>query len=103
MTRHKDTARWILSLPGVKGEPVSVIPHLQEDHIRGLKPGDRVYGILPLHLIHRLLQRGVEYYAVVLPRVPDELRGKELDIHEIKQYGGRIWKVEALEVAEAKT
>ena len=50
-----------------------IVPHLTDDHIKRIGPGDRVYGVLPLHLIHRVLRRGAEYYAVVLPRVPGDM------------------------------
>jgi len=100
VTRHEDTVRWVLSFQELSQERVKVVPHLTDEHIKMMGPGDRVYGVLPLHLIHRVLRRGAEYYAVVLPRVPEDRRGAELSIEEIRRYGGRIWKVEDLKVEE---
>jgi len=31
---------------------------------------------------------------VVLPHVPYELRGKELTLKQVKEFGGQIWKID---------
>lgn len=96
VTRHSGTVDWVLAKlkgRGV-GEDVRVVGHLSEKMILRMRKGDVVYGILPIHLIKRLLRKGVEYYHVVLPHVPRELRGTELSLDQVKEFGGQIWKIE---------
>lgn len=93
ITRHPATIEWLQSI--VQGETI-IIPHLHEDMIPKLTREDKVYGILPIHLINRILRRGAEYYAVILPRVPRSRRGQELTISELKEYGAYVARVSSL-------
>lgn len=100
VTRHKDTVRWVIALQQLPEEKVNVIPHLTDEHLEMIQRGDEVYGVLPLHLIQRVLMKGAEYYAVILPQIPEERRGKELSVEEIREYGGSLWEVETLQMRE---
>lgn len=95
ITRHPATIEWLKTV--IEGETV-IVPHLHEDMIPKLTGEDRVYGILPVHLIYRILRRGAEYYAIILPRVPRERRGQELTVRELKEYGAYIARVSGLEL-----
>jgi len=96
ITRHQSTVDWIMAKLNGRGvgRDVFVTGDLSEEMILRMRKGDVVYGILPIHLIKRLLRKGVEYYHVVLPNVPYELRGKELTLKQVKEFGGQIWKIE---------
>jgi len=93
VTRHDATIQWIQS---IIDEDAKVVPHLKDEDIKKMKEGDKVYGILPLHLIIRLLQKGVEYYGIVLPNVPPEKRGQELSLSQIREYGGKILNIKSI-------
>lgn len=99
VTRHDATIEWIKSI--VK-ERVRVVPHLDDDCILQMKQGDIVYGILPIHLIKRLLRKGITYYHVVLPNIPFKCRGKELTLSQIKKFGGQIWKINNIDCEMVK-
>lgn len=98
ITRHESTVAMVREKMGL--EDVVIVPHLTEDLIGEMRSGDRVYGILPLHLIYQLRARGVDYYAIVLPNVPPERRGQELSLAELKEYGFRVLRVSELHLEE---
>lgn len=102
VTRHEDTVRWVLSFQELSQERVKVVPHLTDEHIKMMGPGDRVYGVLPLHLIYQLKVRGVDYYAIVLPNIPLEKRGQELTVKELLEYGFRVLRVSELHLEEVE-
>lgn len=99
ITRHQGTVDWVRAKLNGKGldRDVFVAGHLSNEMIMRMKKGDAVYGILPIHLIKRLLRKGVEYYHVVLPRVPREFRGRELSLEQVREFGGEIWKIEDID------
>jgi len=98
ITRHPATVAMIKKKMGLKN-PI-VLPHLDEKRISQIMPDDRVYGVLPIHLIYKILMTGAHYYAVVLPDVPPERRGEELTEAELKKYGFRILKVDEIYLRE---
>lgn len=99
ITRHQSTVDWIMAKLNGRGvgRDVFVTGDLSEEMILRMRKGDVVYGILPIHLIKRLLRKGVEYYHVVLPRVPREFRGRELSLEQVREFGGEIWKIEDID------
>lgn len=94
VTRHEDTIMWIKTI--LKGD-VTVLHHLNDKDIKKMREGDRVFGVLPLHLIMRLLRKGVGYYGLIIPDIPPEKRGMELTAEEIKAYGGKILHVKGID------
>lgn len=102
ITRHQGTVDWVRAKLNGKGldRDVFVAGHLSNEMIMRMKKGDAVYGILPIHLIKRLLRKGVEYYHMVLPDVPEEFRGKELSLEQVKAFGGQIWKIRDIDCVE---
>ncbi len=93
VTRHSGAIRWLQSR-GIKGE---IIEHLDPDEI---KSGDEVYGILPVHLIHQLLEKGARVYLLVLPALAFSQRGQELSPDEMEEAGAKIVEVKSLELEE---
>lgn len=101
ITRHQGTVDWVRAKLNGKGvRDVFVAGHLSDQMILQMKKGDAVYGILPIHLIRRLLRKGVDYYHMVLPDVPEEFRGKELSLEQVKAFGGQIWKIRDIDCVE---
>ncbi|QGZ14607.1 putative CRISPR-associated protein [Methanobacterium virus PhiF3] len=98
ITRHPATVSMVVKKMKID-KPV-VIPHLTGDHLREMKMGDRVYGVLPIHLLYKVLMTGAHYYAIVLPDVPHERRGEELTEGELKKYGFRLLKVDEIYLRE---
>lgn len=85
VTRHKALVHLIRETQ-MADENVKVIEHATESDITG----KRVIGILPLHLACKAEQ------ITELPlNVPPELRGKELDLEDLRKYVGkpRTYKV----------
>lgn len=98
ITRHPATVSMVVKKMKLR-DPV-VIPHVTATHLHEMGRGDRVYGVLPIHLIYKILMTGAHYYAVVLPDVPPERRGEELTEAELKKYGFRILKVDEIYLRE---
>jgi len=100
VTRHHDTVRWIQT--ATNDNSYKQIEHLNQKIVNLMRPGDRVYGVLPIHLIRELLDRGIKYYQIVLPNIPPEKRGKELNLSELREAGIRIYHVKGLEMEEVR-
>lgn len=62
--------------------------------------GMLVIGILPVHLISTVLQRGARFIQIQLPEVPKEMRGQELTPEQMVQYGAKLVEVEQLVLRE---
>lgn len=60
--------------------------HITMDNIR---PNDRVYGSLPIHLVEEICSRGAEYWHLSLD-LPAHLRGQELTAEQLNQINARI-------------
>lgn len=63
-------------------------------------PGMLVIGILPVHLISDVLQKGGKFIQIQLPEVPREMRGQELTPEQMVQYGAKLVEVEQLMLKE---
>ncbi len=100
VTRHDDTVKWIQTILG--HNHIRQVDHLTPAVMGQMRPGDKVYGVLPLHLVKELLEMGIRYYAIVLPRIPAEKRGKELSISELKEVGIEIYRVSGLEMVKVR-
>lgn len=98
VTRHPATVSMVTKK--MKLEDPVVIPHITDAHLHEMGRGDNVYGVLPIHLIYRILMTGAKYYAIVLPDVPPERRGEELTEAELKEYGFRILKIDEIYMRE---
>ncbi len=98
VTRHESTVDLVREKMGL--DMVEVVPHLNEEIMDRMESGDRVFGVLPVHLIYQLKVRGVDYYAIVLPNIPLEKRGQELTVKELLEYGFRVLRVSELHLEE---
>jgi len=71
VTRHPGALEW-LAQHGLAAE--SAVAHLDP---RDVKPGDIVFGSLPVNMAAEVCLRGGRYFHLSL-RIPFEWRGKEL-------------------------
>jgi len=93
VTRHPGAVAWLQSR-GVEGDIVS---HLDPGQVGA---GDRVYGVLPVHLIDECLRRGAEVFILQLPQIPPELRGKEITAEDMDRLGVKVYEVASLQLRE---
>lgn len=80
VTRHHSLVE-LLILRGLVGanEDIPVLSHVTTDEVRG----KHVFGVLPLHLA-----AAADRVTEIPIRVPESLRGKELDIEQLRKYAG---------------
>jgi len=95
VSRHAGTIAWLAS-KGVQGEVIAQAS--PED----FKPGDVIYGVLPVPLIAEALQRGARVILTVLPAVALGERGKELTPAEMDRAGAKLLEVIGLQLKEVK-
>lgn len=67
---------------------------LNPEDIGTLQAGDCVYGNLPAPVVATLSARGVRYFHIEL-QLPLSVRGTELSVQQLKQYGFRLVEVYA--------
>ena len=97
VTRHEAAVEWLRkSYPeGAAGE-VTRIGHMDWRVIERLRPGDKVIGVLPIHLVAELTRRGVTYFGISIPNLPKGMRGTELSADEMEQFGAHLTEYAAL-------
>jgi len=83
ITRHPGAHQWA-SEAGIAVD--AVLDHLDPARVQ---PGDRVIGILPVHLAADVCRRGGRYFNLSLD-LPPEARGRELSAEEMQRYGARV-------------
>ena len=81
VTRHPGLVEFLVSR-GVVGADVQVIEHATADQVRG----KHVFGVLPLHLA-----REAACVTEIPLNIPQELRGKELSVEQVRQFAGEPW------------
>ena len=84
VTRHAGAVAWIRNAIGRADAPVA--SHL--DGVR-FKPGDKVYGVLPLAWAANVCAAGAQAFVLTYD-VPLCLRGRELDESELCALGARL-------------
>jgi CRISPR-associated protein Csx16 len=85
VSRHQGAVRW-LQRRGVTAD--CVVPHLLTELV---KKGDTVYGVLPLHAIADIVEKGAVFYALDFSVSADK-RGRELTDEELDAMDCRIQK-----------
>ena len=85
VTRHPGAVQWAADA-GIQVADGGVVNSLDPERVM---PGDRVVGTLPINLAARVVARGAEYLHLALD-LPPEVRGKELSLDEMRQYGARL-------------
>ena len=93
VSRHQGAIEFVKS----KGFNGDVVEQFSPEMI---KKGRIVIGILPVHLITEVLNRGARFIQIQLPEVPLEMRGKELTPEQMVQYGAKLVEVEQLVLKE---
>lgn len=87
VTRHPGARDWLAR----HGHSVDrTVDELTAADIAALSPGDTIIGTLPVALAAAVCARGARYFNLVIPSVPRELRGQELDADMLEQLGTRI-------------
>jgi len=69
ITRHPGAIQF-LGAKGIEGEVHPQITSKDGRFFAGeneIRAGDQVYGVLPVNLIHQLLQKGVRVFIIQLP------------------------------------
>ena len=56
--------------------------------------GDVVIGVLPLFLIEEVCSKGVQFNALVMDDIPEELRGKSLTMEDMESLGAYLQEME---------
>ena len=93
VTRHPGAVEFIRNA-GYEGE---VIEHFTPEMV---EDGMIVVGVLPVHLIGEVLEKGGRYVHVVMPQIPQEMRGQELAPEQMREYGATLMEVVDLGFAE---
>jgi len=93
VSRHQGAIEWLKQ----KGFDGTVVDHIDSSMVNA---GDTVIGVLPLLLVHELVNMGVNVIILQLPEVPREQRGKELTVEDMNRYGARVFKVNSLVLEE---
>ena len=93
VTRHPGAVEFIQDA-GFEGE---VIEHFTPEMV---EEGMIVVGVLPVHLIGEVLEKGGRYVHVVMPQIPQEMRGHELTTEQMREYGATLMEVADLGFAE---
>ncbi|MEH6626617.1 MAG: CRISPR-associated protein Csx16 [Motiliproteus sp.] len=88
VTRHAGAIAW-LQEQGIA--PCVIKSHIELGDIRA---GDSVYGVLPIHWIAEISLLDAEYFHLVIP-VTSDLRGKELTVAQLNQYGAYLQRYTA--------
>lgn len=88
VTRHAGARQWLQAQPGLRH--AECIEHLDDIHLR---PGDRVFGLLPPQLAASVCAQGAEYWALTM-KLPPQARGRELQPAEMDAHGARLVRCE---------
>lgn len=92
VTRHLDGALELAKREALKLGECNPKVHLNDVFIDGLKPGDRVYGTLPLHLIEEIQSKGARPFGFV--KGPGRLQdGKSYSLDELVAHGAHYREV----------
>jgi putative CRISPR-associated protein (TIGR02620 family) len=90
--RHRGAVEWLKS-KGIEGEVIEQVSP------SNFQEGDEIYGVMPIQLVAEGIKRGCDINIIVLPKIPRELRGKELSAEEMEELGGvEVLKVKKLEI-----
>lgn len=95
VSRHPGALDWLRRR--LHGRPFRVLAHLEP----GFRPapGDRVYGVLPLTWVERIVRAGAEAW-VLEAEVPAALRGHELSAAQLDALQARLVRYEARSVEQ---
>jgi len=90
VTRHKGVIEWLHKHSCIN-QNTEIVERLDDEIISSLSPHDIVYGVLPLHLVMKLLSKNIRVYIVQFPQGKDIPRGAELSADEMDQYEAKLY------------
>ena len=90
VSRHAGAVEW-LRQKGIEGE---VVPHLAQADIEGAGEETIFIGIFPVVLAVRIVQAGHRCWAIDLPLLQPEQRGKELSAGEMELAGAQLLELQ---------
>ena len=93
VSRHPGAVQWLSE--ELRVPEVQVMAHL--DDTRFL-PGDKVCGVLPIAWAARICAQGAEAHVLTID-LPPELRGRELNVEQLRAQGARLVRYEVRELA----
>lgn len=85
VSRHPATVEFVKGTLTLNDQ-VTVVSHYLPQMAEGY---DQVVGVLPIQLVEELCNRGKRFLQVVMD-VPEEFRGKELSLDQMKEFNGRL-------------
>jgi CRISPR-associated protein Csx16 len=88
VTRHAGAIEWLRREFGLVGD--KVVAHITAEEVAELKYGDKVVGVLPIHLAVAIHQQDARVLLVQMPAVPQEARGRELTPEDMARYGAGV-------------
>lgn len=91
ISRHPGAVEW------AESEGFHVDERLAHFDVSIVMPGDRVLGTLPINLVAQVNVRGGEYLHLTL-ELPSSSRGKELSADDMRQYGARLERYQAVKL-----
>ncbi len=97
ISRHLATIDFLVEVLGKWEDNVVILEHL--DDVNRIPMMAKVAGNLPIHMIADLVnKRRCTFYYVSID-VPKELRGKELDIEDLKKYA-KIFEIKHISMRQ---
>jgi len=91
VSRHNGLKEWLIKRGFVYA--CQVIGHINDEFFDSLNEEDIVIGVLPPWAIARINQKGARFFAVELPNLPKEWRGKELTPEQMDAAGAEVREV----------
>jgi CRISPR-associated protein Csx16 len=64
------------------------LTHINDVDINNISEYDVVYGVLPVQIIYQLTKKNVKYFHLDF-YVTESLRGKEIDLYQLKTMGAQ--------------
>ncbi|AMO56214.1 hypothetical protein GZ77_05220 [Endozoicomonas montiporae] len=83
ITRHPGAVKW------AKETGLFFNQTIQHIDFQPFQHGDKVYGLLPVHLAARVCDLGAEYWHLCID-VPEHKRGQELTLQEMERFNARF-------------
>lgn len=83
ITRHPGAVEW------AKANGLVVDQTIAHIDSRTINRGDKVYGLLPVHLAARVCALGAEYWHLCMD-IPEHKRGQELSLEEMCQFNAHF-------------
>ena len=94
ITRHKGAIEWLRSR-GIEGKII--------EHFNGYVEKDTTYiGILPIPMIHSIVEKGGRFILLSLPSIAFKDRGNELTPEEMDKAGAALYEIQNFKMVEVE-